>query len=271
VDEISQMLDNYERQREKGREWIARSWSALRSTTKARLSHSGHFGEHGQQLKPEDSADEVERLESAIGACKAAVDATFPRNDDDPIVVAAELLNPDIESSSHDILASGYSEPAFLRLALRASILHERAKALTALTSKQFRELSKVRGGGKAELAGILFDGAALFALPLSMAVMLSAAAAQNIVTSTVGAYFVVRAISGYLRFRDHGRGERSPDDESREVRTYHAWQALSFEPVVGGVGIDVRLREIAGNRIRVPLHIYDLSHHLTACLMLAK
>ena len=276
MDEVAEMLARYERQREKGGELIGRAWNGLRSRTRARLVRSGHFGKQGQRLVVEEAVDEIERLESALGACKAAVDAVFPKSQDDPIIIAAELLSPDIETGAHEILASGFAEPVFLRIALRAAILHERARAMSALTSQQIRGLDRA-GGGKMEffgtIVGIIFEGAAALGLPVSVAIMLTQAVAQNTVATGIAAYFAMIGASVLLRRRDRGIEALLPDekDEPFAIRAFNAWRRLSYEPVVGGVGIEVRLREIAHNRVPVPLHVYDLAHYLVAAQVRPK
>lgn len=247
---------------------IRERWRYLLRRTRALLTASGFYSEHGERLATNAHSvrvpeHDIERLERALGVLAICARAKLPDRSAKGAPIPAEALDREVPTECLELLfVPGWRDPEFLRVALSAICQHETADALTTIGPAKS---SNVALG----CLGVLASWALLLISPAMLAAALASATKGDTAGASAALYVVGLAVLAavWLKKKDAG-GDETPLPERR----YLAWTKFRYSQgnATIGEGAHRYFAQMQDKGVPVPAVAFEVCEALKASALAA-
>ena len=220
---------------------------------------SGFYSDRGNRLEREFARgsapqDDCERPEYALGVLKLCVGSKLPQRTEKNAPIPREAADGEVLSSVGELLyVRAWHDPEFLRLALYAICMHQKANALSMVGPPN--NLSAPWGCAVGAFKLVL-----LLTMPISLAVGIAAATRQDVGTASLAFYVFGAGVLACMSAS--GVGVKKPGGFEL---AYDSWTLFQIEEAVGaaGVGALEHRKRMAAEGVKVPAVAFDLAEML--------
>lgn len=253
------LADRYTATQQEGQRFIKARWHAMTAATRLMLTGSGFYSDRGERLEsggyPDAaSAIDCETLEYSLGLYKRAVISKLPRRDETGKEIPREALDSELTPAARTLLqVREWHDPEFLRLALQAVCVHEKATAMWLGGPPEKYSVPMGCAGSVLRLVLVL-------AMPAAFAIGITSSIRQELGAACLAFYVLGAGVLACV-----SKMEAAEKNLVGHSLAYDRWTRFELDGAASGAGAGAaeHLRSMAQDGVKVPSLAFDLARLL--------